>query len=403
MNKIKEILLKFKYELSVFAALSMNFLLFFTKEELMSDILYPLHLVDVRIGLISRTLVGSISGLLWEHPTKENIFFMQAAVTALTFILTSLFLGKCIKNAEEKSGRALFIISLIISVFPYGFMTFINLFELLDIYWVMTVALILLVSDSEAAVILIPILIFTGSWVHYSFFLAFMPVIYIMCFGKCIKEKSRLSYILTAVTVTVSVPVVLYFVLTQRIPDTEKFDSFIKYIIEKAGSEITNIERYVGMGFRSTEKMKELYDLQEINSDIPELFKLLIGNFRFTLRDTSITAIICDFILVSPVVVFFESVWKTAIKAAEDKKEKFLYFLTAITPVIQLIACFTSSDTSRWLSLMVISQLFILALFVRNKDRYVSEGLRKLTGIFEKHKTPLIFILLFYLSIVFVW
>lgn len=403
MNKIKEILLKFKYELSVFAALSMNFLLFFTKDELMSDILYPLHLVDVRIGLISRTLVGSISGLLWEHPTKENIFFMQAAVTALTFILTALFLGKCIKNAEEKSGRTLFIISLIISVFPYGFMTFINLFELLDIYWVMTIALILLVSDSRASVLIIPILIFTGSWVHYSFFLAFMPVIYIMCFGKCIKEKSRSSYILTAVTVTVSVPVVLYFVLTQRISDTEEFDSFIKYIIEKAGSEITNIERYVGMGFRSTEKMKELYALTDINSDIPELFKLLIGNFRFALRDTSIMSIICDFILASPVIAFFEALWKKATDISEDKKEKFLYLLGSLTPIIQLLACFTSSDTSRWLSLMIISQLFILALFVKDKDKSVSSALKKITDKLEKHKAPLIFVLLFYLSIVFVW
>lgn len=403
MNKIKEILLKFKYELSIFAALSMNFLLFFTKDELMSDILYPLHLADIKAGLISRTLVGSISGLLWEHPTKENIFFMQTAVTALTFILTALFLGRCIKNAEEKSGRALFIISLIISVFPYGFMSYINLFELLDIYWVMTVALILLISDSKPAVILIPILIFTGSWVHYSFFLAFMPVIYIMCFGKCIKEKSRSSYMLTAVTVTVSIPVVLYFVLTQRIPDTEKFDSFIKYIIEKAGSEITNIERYVGMGFRSTEKMNELYDLMNINSDIPELLKLLIGNFRFALRDTSITAIICDLILVSPVVVFFEALWKKAADISEDKKERFLYLLCSLTPIIQLIACFTSSDTSRWLSLMVISQLFILALLIRNKERNVSAVLRKLTDSLKKYKAPLIFVLLFYLSIVFVW
>lgn len=403
MNKIKEILLKFKYELSIFAALSMNFLLFFTKEELMSDVLYPLHLVDVRIGLISRTLVGSISGLLWEHPTKENIFFMQAAVTALTFILTALFLGKCIKNAEEKSGRALFIISLIIAVFPYGFMSYINLFELLDVYWVMTVALILLVSDSKAAVILIPILIFTGSWVHYSFFLAFMPVIYILYFGKCLKEKNKKAYISAAVMVAVSVPTVLYFTLTNRSFNVIPFEEFIDYIIEKAGSHITSIERYIGTGFRPYDEMNRLYGITDLSEDSPDILKALIGNLKIALKDTSLTGILCDFLLASPAAVFFGAVWKTAIKAAEDKKEKFLYFLALITPVIQFIACFTSSDTSRWLSLMMISQLFILALFVGNKDRYISEGLQRLTGIFEKHKTPLIFILLFYLSIVFVW
>ena len=133
MNKLKELFLKFKYETAIFTALSMNFLLFFTKDDIMSDILYPLHLVDLKIGFISRTLVGSISGLLWEHPTENNIVFLQSTVVILTFFLTSLYLGKCIREAEGKNGQILFILSLIIAVFPYGFMSYINLFELLDI------------------------------------------------------------------------------------------------------------------------------------------------------------------------------------------------------------------------------------------------------------------------------
>ena len=403
MNKFKEILLKSKYELSVFSALMMNFLLFFTKDDMMSDILYPLHLVDVKIGLISRTLIGTVSGLLWKHPTEENIMFMQSSAVILTFFLISLYLGKCIKQADEKSGRNLFILSLIIAVFPYGFMTYLNLFELLDIYWVMSAALILLVSEHKKAAFLIPVFIFTGLWVHYSFVLAFMPLIYVLCINKCIKENSKNAYALTVLMIAVSVPATIYFVLTNRTFNVIPFEEFIDYIIEKAGSPITSIERYVGTGFRPYDEMNRLYNLVDMSEDSPTIFKALAGNLRMALHDTSLFAIICDFILVSPVMLFFEAIWKRAIKTAEDKKEKFVYFLCLISPLIQFVACFTSSDTSRWLSLMVISSLLMLSVFIKENAAPVCSAFNTLAQKGEKYKAVLIPILLFYLTLVFVW
>lgn len=381
----------------------MNFLLFFTKDDLMSDILYPLHLVDLKIGFISRTLVGSISGLLWEHPTENNIMFMHAAVTLLTFMLTAVYLGKCIKQADEESGKNLFLISLTVAVFPYGFMTYLNLFELLDIYWVLSAVLCLLVSDNKKTAFLIPVFIFTGLWVHYSFVLAFMPLIYVLCFNKCIKEKTKTAYLLTSLMVAVSVPATLYFMLTNRTFNVIPFEEFIDYIIEKAGSEITSIERYIGTAFRPYDEMNRLYNISDMSENTPTLLKALVGNFKMALRDTTLTAIVVDFVLASPAVIFFEVIWKKAMKASADKKERFMYFLCLISPVIQFAACFTSSDTSRWLSLMVISNLFLLALFTKEKASPVTDAMNGLAQQLERYKAPLLFVLLFYLTIVFVW
>lgn len=403
MNKIKKTVTESKYELSVFAALMMNFLLFFTKDDLMSDIIYPMHLVDLRIGFISRTLAGTISGLLWKHPTKGNIFFMHSVIVILTFLLVSVYFAKCIKQAEEKSGKNLFLLCLIIAVFPYGFMTYINLFDLLDIYWVMSAALILLVSDKPKAAFLIPVFIITGSWAHYSFFLAFMPLIYVLCINKCIKEKTKRAYILTGIMVAVSVPVTLYFFSTSRTLNIMPFDEFIDYIVDKAGSPITSLEKYVGMGFRSYDEMNRLYKITNLSEESPDFLKALIGYFKIALKDTSLTGIICDFVLASPVILFFEAIWKKAIKTAQDRKEKFIYFLCLISPLIQLIACFTSSDTSRWLSLMVISSLFMLSVFVKENASPVTESFNSITDTVKKYRSVFIPVLLFYLTIVFVW
>lgn len=410
MNRIKDIFLKSKYELMIFAALSMNFLLFFTKDDMMSDILYPLHLVDLRIGFISRTLVGSISGLLCKNPTEGNIAFLQTAVIIITFLLTAVFLGGCIKKADEKSAENLLIISLIVAVFPYGFMSYINLFELLDIYWVMSAVLCLLSSESKKTAFLIPVFIFTGLWVHYSFVFAFMPLIYVLCFSKMFREKSKTSYILTGVTVVISVSMTLYFVSTCRTFNVMPFEDFIDYIIDKAGSEITSIERYIGNGFRPNDQMNEIYgisDLPDINPELveimPEAVKGLIGNFRMALKDTTLFAIICDFILISPVLTFFSMIWVNAMKKTEDRKEKFIYFLCIISPLVQLFSCFISSDTSRWLSLMVISDLFLLAYFLKNKTAAVTESTNGIMSWLKKQKSVIIPVLIFYLTIVFVW
>ncbi len=407
MNKLKNILSKTKYEAGIFLTLCVNFLLFFTKEDLMSDIIYPMHLVDLKAGFISRTLAGTISGILWEHPTKTNIIFLHTAVVILSFLLTAVFLGRCIRSADKKSADNLFIVCIAVAVLPYGFMSFINLFELLDIYWLMSVALCLLCADNKKAAFLIPVFILTGSWAHYSFFLAFMPVIYILCIEKCVREKTRLTYILTAVMVTLSVPTVIYFFATSRSVTGISFDEFITYILEKAGSEITSMERYVGKSFRSFNEMNRIYHIVDAPSEsvtgIAKLAAIIYGNVKFALEDTSLPGILCDFLLASPLLAFFECIWKKAMKAASDKKEKFIYFLCLISPLVQFFACFTSSDTSRWMSLMIISCLFMLALLIKEGHKAVSDSFNSIVQRLAEHRIPLLFFFIFYLSIVFVW
>lgn len=408
MNKIKELLPKIKYELSLFAALSVNFLLFFTKETLMSDGMYPMHLVDVRAGFISRTLAGSINGLLYGNPTKAETAVTHTVVTLLTFWLVAVFLGRCIKKAETKSGKSLFIISLIVAVLPYGFMTFVNLFELLDIYWVLAAVLCLLSADNKKTALLIPIFIVLGGWAHYTFVLAFMPVIYIMFLSLVLKKKSRFYYALTAVMIIVSVSSTIYFFTTSRTFNVISFDEFTQYILDKAGDRVTQFEVYCGEAFRPYDEINydyyiEKYGLPEWTRNASDLTRAFYGYFAFAFIDGSIKGMVADLVLCAPLAAFFAVLWKKSMKKAEDKGESFTYLLCLITPLVQLFACFTSSDTSRWLSLMIISQLFLTALLIKENKKPVSDSLEELFGHIERFKGAVVCVLLFYLSLVFVW
>ena len=408
MIKLKDYFSKFKYEACIFITLCMNFLLFFTKEEIMSDALYPIHLVDIKAGFISRTLVGTINGLLFSKPTIAQTAVVHTAITLITFLLTAIFIGGCIRAAEKESGKQLFLLSLVFAVAPYGFMTFINLFELLDIYWVLAVVLCLLTADSKKAAFLIPLFIVIGGWAHYSFVLAFMPVIYVVFFNKLIKEKGKRTYVLTALMVIISVASTVYFFTTSRTFNVISFDEFTRYILDKAGDKITEFEVYCGEAFRPYDEIPydyyiEKYNLPEWTREASDLKRALYGYFAFAFIDGTFIGLASDVLLALPAVAFFGIIWHRAIKTAETKADRFMYFLCMISPLIQVVALLTSSDTSRWLSLMMISDLFMLAYFIKEKAAPVTASLGFCFDIMKKHKATLLFLALFYLSIVFVW
>ncbi len=409
MNQIKTFFSAFRYELAVFSTLSMNFLLFFTKEQIMSDSFYPIHIADTEFGLISRTFVGTVTGFLWEHPTKAQVAFFHFLIVFFTFVLSAVFLGKCIKKSDEKCRTPLFLLCLVIAIFPYGFSSYINLFELLDIYWVLCIVLCLFCAENKITVFFIPALIFLGEWVHFSFVLAFMPLIYILCFSKCIKEKRLSCYVLTGIMIAASVSATLYFSYTSHSLRVSDFSEFSDYIISKAGDKITDFETYCGEIFRSADEFP--FELYEKNSGFPEwvkyepslIKKLIYSYFFFTFIDGSVSRLIADYILASPLIAFFVLIWKKTYKEAKEKKEKFIYFLCLITPLVGIAATLLSSDTSRWLSLMIIQNLFMLAIFLKENASPVNDAFFYITEKLNKHKAPLLFALCFYLSIVFVW
>lgn len=403
--KIKKFLTTYQTEMCILAVLCINFILLFTNspDRTIIDVAYPLHLVDIKAGLISRTFVGTIAGLLWEHPTKSDIANLLFVVNVLTFFLTAVFAGKCIKKAEPDIKVPLSVAVMITAVLPYGFRTFINLFELLDIYWVLAAVLCLLVFDGKKSAFFIPLFMFTGLWVHFSFVLAFMPLIYVICFYKLIKEKDKTALALTVVTVVTSIAFTLYFVLTSRTFNIISFNEYQRYIIEKAGDTITHMEQYFGRGFRPTEETDRLYNITGLPDNSPLLLKLLIGYFKIALEDTTIACIIADFILASPLYAFFIYIWVRAFKTETDKQEKFIYFLCIISPLVHMFACFTSSDTSRWLSLGIISNIFLLLYFSKENDKPVTSAFSLICDKLKAHKAPVIFALCFYLQLVFTW
>lgn len=403
--KIKKFSRTYQTEICIFAVLCINFLLFFTKapDDIMGDVLYPLHLADIKAGLLSRTFVGTIAGLLWEQPTKNDVTFLHISTNVLTYFLTAVFAGKCIKKAEPDIKVPLSVAVMITAVLPYGFRTFINLFELLDIYWVLSAVLCLLVFDGKKSAFFIPLFMFTGLWVHFSFVLAFMPLIYIICFYKLIKEKDKTALALTAVTVVTSVAFTLYFILTSRTYNIISFSEYQRYIIEKAGDTITNMEQYFGRSFRPTEDMNRIYDIADVPDGTPLLIKLLIGYFKAALEDTTLPRIISDLILASPLYAFFIYIWVRVFKTETDKQKKFIYFLCTISPLVHIFACFTSSDTSRWLSLGIISNIFLLLYFSKENDKPVTSAFSLICDKLKAHKAPVIFALCFYLQMVFTW
>ena len=90
---------------------------------------------------------------------------------------------------------------------------------------------------------------------------------------------------------------------------------------------LTDIEKYVGLGFRSFNEINRLYKITTLPESSPELLKALVGNFLMAFRDTTPLAMICDIILACPVMLFFEAIWTIIAKKNPTQSVQFIALL----------------------------------------------------------------------------
>lgn len=400
---MKKLFEKIKYEALLFAAMSFSLFTLAFKKVLVDDILYPLFLVDIKIGFTSRTLIGTLVGLIWEHPTKANAAVFQCGGLIFGFLLFSLFLGRCIRQAPPENRRPLLFIAALAAVLPLGAPHFVNLFELLDIYWLISALICVFMAKGKVSRYFAPLFIVLGLWVHYSFLFAFMPLIYIVYFALCCKEKNKNAYIPAALMVIVSVSFTLYFMLNARNLHSMSYFQFERCLQAKAGDALTRLDAYIAPTFQPAEWVNNHFELFNPDSSVSTVERMLLGNMKFVLRQNTPLEIIADLIITAPLLAFFSALWLRLIKSEREKPLRFLWLLCLISPLVQLFSLLLSTDTSRWCSHLLLSQTIILFSLLAYKMTGLTEALSALTARFYRYRTLILALAGAYCCLIFVW
>lgn len=405
VNKLLAAVKSRKYEIIIFAALCMNLLLLLTKEELVSERFYGALTFDTHFGVYSLTLVGSIIKLLFgSHPSLGNTVLFQFCALIFGYALTALFLGGAIRRADERHRTFLCCFAVFISVIHIGFSDFAELFDLFDIYWLIGVVLALFLAEKEITRFFVPLLAVTSMWVHFGFLMTYMPVIYIMCIYCFMKKKSKAGAVQLVLMVILTVAGAYWFFVGGRKAGLE-YSDVSAYIFSKTGKGLKDSVNYVWQHFTDMSDMK-YYDMEPFYAFVHYRYNPLtmaLGYLYITFKAIPLTKILVYILLYVPFGVFFGTLWKNSACNCEKRENKFVFFLCAVSPLVNLAGMITSSDSSRMCAHLIISQTLLLFMFVRDGNQSVQNAVEKARA-FISSRLPLAALLaVFYLSLIFAW
>lgn len=405
LNKLISAVKSRKYEILIFAALCMNFLILLSRDELITSRFYGVLTFDTHFGVYSLTLIGSIIKLIFgEHPTIGNVLVFQWTALILGYILVALFIGGTVRRADEKYRNFLACLAVFVSVIHIGFSDFTELFDLLDVYWLIGVVIALFLAKNDITRFVVPLLAVSSMWVHYGFLMTYMPVIYIMCIYFFVKKSSKVGAVQLVFMLIFTVVGSCWFFFKGRSAGIE-YDDLLAYVLNKTGESSKDSVTYLWHHFSdmSDNSYYDMTPFYEVFGYELSPLSSIMGNIYVTFQVITFLKIAVYTVLIAPFVVFFEYIWKASIRATQNKAEKFVFFLCAISPIVNYIGFFTSSDSSRMAAHLIVSQLLILFMFVKDENTAVGEAVDRIKEFFTSHFAILSVFAVFYISMVFDW
>ena len=222
-----------------------------------------------------------------------------------------------------------------------------------------------------------------GIFVHDSFLTAYMsPCLAIIAYYSIRNNDNKLTkaypfYISAAVSVATAV----YSVFFSRKTLTMTTDELLNYLAKKGNATVESVSGYV-------EDVVLWNDIRQVApSDVERnginnifyMVKFALGEFS-TYNFVGIVAIL-------PIVALVIIVWIKAIRSNTTFAGKIPYILFMLTLIPQILSIMMSNDFARFLSPIIIIQIFFLFVTAREKDKSTAAGLDLL------NKNPQLFLL----------
>lgn len=338
---------------------ALNFILQRDFTQLVDNEYYPLYVVNYDCGFSSRLLVGAVFSVFFRNTLSvEALTTVLFAVYLLLCLCLSLFINNYLKNTEFE---AIGIYAAFIIVSP-AFVSVLNYFGILDIFWFFCAMGALAVVDKKGLRWLVPVFCIIGLAIHEVFLTTYLPVIAIAVLYQFIKKPCANNFVFIAVCAVVVGVASVYFLFlgdgTMKMTADEMV-AFARNRLDASGSnfddwymrsvffwEIPNVEEYEGFsGYLQ-------YNLVEWLKTNPSAIQTIV------------------FFAVSNIISSIPFIYliSKAFRKAEKPAIKFIYFCSMITIPLLLAQIFFSTDTERfsmhWLTVM----LFVLLFFIREKD-----------------------------------
>lgn len=392
--KFQKMLLKFKYELLIFALLLMQAgLRIHWAHPVRTDFL-TLFLLDYKVGYSSRLLIGSLVNVFAHSVITEKWLFGFILVSySITYFILALLLGKLIRSADENLKNIIIFLVAVFIFTSFSIRVFIQYIGLLDIYWFLLSLIAVVCMRNRITKWLIPLICVTGLAVHYGFAMTFLPFIFGLLLYEIYSSGGKKSSVaLTAVSFLTMIGSTVFFaVFANRFMKLDKAGTYA-YLSGKANFPVWKLY-YEGYLFYSDASTGKSY------KNIGDVLKFLIQTAFTDIRTNNY---IISFLFVLPLLILLFFVWKNAAKTSSKKSEKvFMYFCMAL-PLPSLPSFIISTDMERFLGEIIIVQFCMIFYLIFNKNEAIITSLKKAEGFFKSNPMLLILLLIFSISSFFI-
>ena len=348
---------------------------------LVDNYYYPLYVINYDCGYSSRLLVGAVFSLFFKDTLDISI---------LTGVLLSVYLAFCFclslfvnKHLKKTDFEAVGVYVAFMTVSP-AFVSLLNYFGIVDIFWFFCVMGALCVVSKKGWRWLVPIFCAVGLAIHEVFLTTYLPVIAIAVLYQFIKKPKASSFVFVAVCAVIVGAASVYFLILGD--GTMKMNSaeMIQFARDRLDINGKNFDEFYL-------KSVFFWETPGINGD-EGFFEYLRYNFNILNSDHSRMQSVAFFAL-SNLLTLSPFVYLAVRAFGKEKNygKRFVYLCSLMIFPLFIFQFLFSTDTERFAMHWLLSVLFLLLFFIREKDEAFCKVFEESRSIILKNKTMLAF------------
>ena len=369
----------------------------FSSSFTVQGIFHCLYVGDLSIGISSRLLIGSILSLFTDTLTAEIINTFAKAFLFISFALQSLVTAAVIRKGLSEKNIFILLLSVIFVVCPVTVCAYTLYFGVLDMYnyVLFIIAMMIIVKGKSLHQPLVPLISAVGILIHYSFFFAFFPALFVAELYRtvsCNRDKFKVEAVSLGVNSALSTGLFFYLTLFAKNFLFMNSDEMLQYVHSKTDKSVMIFDDYL---------LYYIYDnfLGTVMPDASSSLSALINkNNELRKPDATVQYLLFTALLF----IIFWAVNAVLIKREKGKK-KLPFIAACVMPLAIIPELILSSDTWRWVAGTVFSLFLVLfGFYIMNVP-----SLEKLFSDMKKLRPPVKYVitavLVIYIALCFVF
>lgn len=326
-------------------------------------------------GYISRGLVGEVISWFADTVSDDLTRTVMTVFSALLMAAATLCIGKALSRVRMDKERLSVVLFIVVMIFmiPMPFKFYYTDMKLDKLVWALTLFSVY-IADTKLGKWIVPFVCMLATVVNPVFVFTSMILIAIILLQEFYSSGfSAKNGIICAVTYISIIALALLAPISEQWVEFENVTEMVDYYFA----------RYTG---NFDEEMRENFNYWLMDFFVPTE-KLLSETFDtyFKGYGMGIKMIVNVIFIGVPGYALTGIFWKKVIRAEEDKFQKFIYFLCAISPVVIIPALILSWEFSKLFLNNIFVQAGLVIYFVVKNNPAVVKVCSEVKNFGKKH------------------